>query len=34
MITFVIFENKPALFESVNTNKDWEKIYNTQRYLH
>lgn len=24
MIAFVIFENKPTLFESVNINQDWK----------
>lgn len=33
MIAFVILENKPTLFESVNTNKDWEKIYNRLRFM-
>lgn len=24
LIAFIILENKPTLFESVNTNQDWE----------
>lgn len=42
MIAFVIAENKPTLFDSVNTNQDWKtnlllvQIHeeNIQQYLH
>lgn len=33
MITFIIFENKPNLFKSVNTNQDWKQIYNWFRVM-